>query len=128
MANRTLLDDKRREVLKRDAPHQYVEVLDPIVHENPRMVAQQGVFVRFRTYEDLEGWVRQNFKGVKDPVLIRSTISEDDRAQALRSLNRMNVNYMTLFPDLEGAALFSNHAMTIENYAFLPEEDTDGEG
>ena len=53
---------------------------------------------------------------VEDDILIRITIPNKDRIDCLRSLNRMNINHLTLFPDLYGASRFCNHHAATKNY------------
>ncbi len=39
-----------------------------------------------------------------------------DRFEILRTLNRMNINHRSLFPDVEGSARFCNMRLSVENY------------
>ena len=49
-------------------------------------------------------------------IKILITESPEDRSSFLRFLNRMNINYLSLFPDLEGAAKYCNMQLEIDNY------------
>jgi hypothetical protein len=42
------------------------------------------------------------------PVLLKIDLPNDKRSEVLLSLDAANINYLSLFPDLEGAARFSN--------------------
>jgi len=42
--------------------------------------------------------------------------NHSDRNDFLRFLNRMNINYLSLFPDLDGAAKHCNMRLEIDNY------------
>jgi FRG domain len=65
--------------------------------------------------QDLESWVKSNFRG-KNYILIKITIPDKDRELCLRSLNRMNINHLSLFPDLYGASRHCNLSAEIKKY------------
>lgn len=94
-----------------------VEFITPLTDENQRLVNQNGLFSRSPTGIDLETWVRNNFVGLNNEyILMKLTIPEKDRIIALRTLNRMNINHLTLFPDLYGASKTCNMDLLIEKY------------
>lgn len=96
---------------------QGVEFFRPLSDENPRLVNQGGLFSRTPDGIDLETWIRNNFKGeTKSFMLIKIFLPNRDRLQALRSLNRMNINHLSLFPDLYGASLFCDSELLINEY------------
>lgn len=88
----------------------------PLSDENPRLVGQSGLFTRSPDNVDVESWVRQHFDGLRQEVLVKITIPDEDRDVALRDLNGMNINHMTLFPDLYGSGKFCNIAWQIPWY------------
>jgi len=51
-------------------------------------------------------------------ILLKINIETDQsaRQQILKKLNRMNINYTTLLPDIEGAALYANMQGDIPHY------------
>jgi hypothetical protein len=55
----------------------------------------------------VETWIREN-RGEEKLVMTKLLIPNSERQQILNSLNQMNINYVSLFPDLEGAAKHSN--------------------
>ncbi|WP_420125927.1 FRG domain-containing protein [Longimicrobium sp.] len=98
---------------------EFVEVFSPLAGENNRLVSQRGLFTRLPVGQDLEDWIRTHFKGESNLlILVKIVIPErvGDRTRFFRVLNRMNVNALTLFPDLAGASLHCNHDLAIENY------------
>ncbi len=94
-----------------------VEFIRPLSDENQRLVNQGGLFTRFPTDIDIQSWVQTNFKGDnKEYTLMKILIPKKDREECLKSLNRMNINHLTLFPDLYGASRFCNLFGEIEKY------------
>ena len=93
-----------------------VELVRPLSDDNPRLVNQGGLFTRAPEGVDLEEWIQGNCEGDEGYVLMKITIPNKDRALALRSLNRMNINHLTLFPDLYGASKFCNLDLVIDTY------------
>ena len=85
-----------------------VEIVDPMSDENQRLVSQGGCFTRAPIGTALEQWVARAFEGSMDPRLIRIEVPDADRLSCLQALNRMNINHLSLFPDLSGASRATN--------------------
>jgi hypothetical protein len=88
----------------------------PRSDENPRLVNQGGLFTRSPDGVDIEAWIRRHFKGVERGILVKITIPDADRDECLTSLNRMNINHLSLFPDLYGTSKFCNTRLMIDGY------------
>lgn len=80
--------------------------------ENRRIHSQGGFHIYTPDDTSVEEWIRQNQKHIKFPVLVKVLVPDSARTQILRCLNKMNVNYLSLFPDYEGAAKHCNMALT----------------
>ncbi len=94
-----------------------VEFLEPLSDENSRLVSQGGLFTRAPDASTIEEWVSDNFVGdVGVWRLLKITLPSADRSVALQTLNRMNINHLSLFPDLYGASKFTNLDLLIDNY------------
>jgi hypothetical protein len=96
-----------------------IDIISPLVDDNARLVSQRGLFTKsLRFGNDIESWVRKYFKGNTGAIMVKISVMESlgDRNNFLRFLNRMNINYLTLFPDLDGAARHCNMQLEIENY------------
>jgi len=96
-----------------------VEFITPNTDENARLVSQGGLFTRGTTRVDIEKWVKGRFRGTTaSGVLIKILIRETpgDRFEILRTLNRMNINHRSLFPDVEGSAKFCNMRLSVPEY------------
>ena len=103
--------------IERETKYSDIRVIRPLTDENARLVNQRGVFVRCPVGTNLEEIVRDVFAGESSRMhLIKFRIPNRDRLVCLRSLNRMNINHLSLFPDLSGACIHSNTDLHIENY------------
>ena len=116
---------------------------NPLSDDNFRMIHQQGLFTVSRSPHTVEEWVVQNYEEIKKGlqgalsvetnekrrqrlnaeiksgwVLLKVNLRTDqtDRRNILKRLNRMNINYATLFPDIEGASLYANMQGDIHHY------------
>ena len=93
------------------------EVVRPEIHDNHRLISQRGLFLRGPDGQCIDDWFREyNKKTTTDYVVRRIDIPNEDRPACLRTLNQMNINHLSLFPDLLGASLYSNMQLQIEDY------------
>lgn len=97
-------------------PDERVDTFTPQSDDNPRLVSQSGVFTRAPDGREIEDWVRDHFSGIKKGILVKVLIPERDRTECLQSLNRMNINHLSLFPDLYGSSKYCNLALSIPSY------------
>ncbi len=115
----------------------------PMSDDNFRMINQQGLFTVSRSPHTIDDWVSANYETISGLLKKRLAQEQDaekidrlrtevdsgwillkidieterqDRKQILKKLNRMNINYATLFPDVEGAALYANMQGGIRHY------------
>jgi len=83
--------------------------LSPEADANYRLISQGALFVRLPRQTGLEDYVRNHFPDdTHRAILTKIKIPNDDRDKCLVTLDRMNVNHMTLFPDIDGAARYVN--------------------
>ncbi|MCE5181157.1 MAG: FRG domain-containing protein [Betaproteobacteria bacterium] len=99
---------------KETAPQ--VEFIRPMSDENQRLVNQGGLFTRAYSGKSLDSWVKANPTEGDGLTLIKIFIPNKEREKCLQTLNRMNINHLTLFPDLYGASKFCNLFGEIEKY------------
>lgn len=101
-----------------DAPvRPEIEFIRPMSDENQRLVNQGGLFTRSPDDVDLKTWVQKNFPDESNGYnLMKIFIPNKDRESCLKGLNRMNINHLTLFPDLYGASKFCNLHGEIKGY------------
>lgn len=97
-----------------------ITFLRPLSDENHRLVNQGGLFTRSRTDKCIEDWVEENHPTQEDDdggmILIKILIPNTERDKCLRTLNRMNINPLSLFPDLSGASQYCNLFSEVKNY------------
>lgn len=83
-------------------------IVSPATDGNYRLINQAGLFVQMPERTDLEPYVKKEFSGRTDETLLKIRIPNVDRDDCLVALNKMNINYMTLFADIDGAAQHVN--------------------
>lgn len=107
-----------------------VEYFDPMSSEHPRLINQRGLFTITKNGKainkasmddiDIESIVKNNScSGCNGPWLIKLKIkdSKENREEFLRRLNAMNIDHISLFPEIKGAAEFSNIGLEFDEYA-----------
>lgn len=86
-----------------------VSLVSPDSDENYRLIGQAGLFLKMPRPTDLEPYVKENFAGEEHiATLIKVKIPNVERSKCLITLNKMNINHMTVYPDIEGAAKYVN--------------------
>lgn len=107
-----------------------IEYFDPMSSEHPRLINQRGLFTTIKNGKvtdkaciddiDIERIVKNNkYSGCNGPWLIKIRIKDikKNREEFLRRLNAMNINHISLFPEIKGAAEFSNIGLEFDEYA-----------
>ncbi len=91
--------------------------MDASIFNNQRGIAQQGILTAMVPSREMESFVRELFKQEKvHSPLIKILLPTGIAINALKSLNRMNINYRTLFPDIQGAAMHANLSLKYQGY------------
>lgn len=100
-----------------DISNQTCEFIRPLADDNPRLVNQGGIFSRLPIGTDVESWMKRNHeKEYSSGALIKIKIPNTGRIECLTTLNRMNINHSTLFPDIYGSSEFCNTKLKINGY------------
>ena len=97
-----------------------IEYFDPMSSEHPRLINQRGLFTIAKKGEAIEKIVGRNAHvDCNGPWLIKIKIkdSKDNRENFLRRLNAMNINHMSLLPEIKGATEFCNIGLEFDEYA-----------
>lgn len=99
----------------RDPP--ILRFIRPMQDENARLVSQSGLFTRAPYGDTVDSWITSNFKGhVAGAPLVKISVPNRERPDCLRTLTKMNINHLSLFPDLYGAGQHCNKKLSIEKY------------
>ncbi|MFZ4642873.1 MAG: FRG domain-containing protein [Phycisphaerales bacterium] len=110
-------ESHKSQTLLTAGPAPILDLIRPTQDENARLVAQAGLFTKAPLGETVDEWVRKNYCGeTSGAVIIKFVIPELGRTECLRTLNKMNINHLTLFLDIYGASLQCNKALEIDKY------------
>jgi hypothetical protein len=112
---REILINQAGNLDKREEELASIDLVEPYIDENDRLLSQGGLFTRTPNGEDIEEFcrVQLNLTGMA-PILYRIEIPENQREVFLRHLEAMNIHFGSLFPDITGAAGFSNRGLEKE--------------
>lgn len=116
--HRPLVKRRTTEIANREGkePATGVTFFEPESDENSRVLSQRGLFTISPIRTAIDDWITENFKKPTSDILIRILVPNTDRQGCLKMLNRMNINHLTLFPDLFGAAQYANVHLDVLNY------------
>ena len=112
---------KATDIDKKDAK-KHIRIMSPEADSNYRLISQAGLLLRMPSEyttpkdtetvsEGLEGYVKKERSGeIHQPTFTKIKIhsTDRDRHDCLAALNKMNINHMTLFQDIDGAAKYIN--------------------
>jgi len=88
----------------------HLQFLTPYLDENSRLLNQRGLFVRSPEMQCIEDWVQTTLKEPHPKIgLTKVLIPTSEKRYVLDSLDKMNINHLTLFPDISGAAAYANY-------------------
>jgi hypothetical protein len=101
---------------------------DPMSSDHPRLISQRGLFTVAENETDIEtllkehedpGYAEKNGSGRNHPWLIRIGVPDtaSNRECFLRGLDAMNVNHVSLYPEIRGAAEFCNLGIEFDGFA-----------
>lgn len=97
-----------------------IEFVSPLIDDNARLIHQRGLFTKAPIGTDIESWVKENISNdEKRWVLIKILMPEKSRDMILRSLERMGISSLELFPDIYGACQYCNLSIDLEDYCQL---------
>lgn len=116
----TAIKDRSDYIEKRFGEGKGIKFISPNMDENPRMISQVGLFTRAPFLCPIEDWVTKYYKDEnKAGVLARFLVPSRYKDHALKALHNMNINHLSLFPDLMGSSMFCNSKLGIKNYHYF---------
>jgi hypothetical protein len=114
---RQLIKQRTTENSKREGnSSKGITFFEPESDENSRVLSQRGLFSISPVHTTIDDWVQDNFKNPTSTILLKILLPNGERENCLKMLNRMNINHLTLFPDLIGAAQYANVHLDVLNY------------
>ncbi|WP_308620853.1 FRG domain-containing protein [uncultured Desulfovibrio sp.] len=117
LGNLSKLNDSAKE---NDLP--MIKRFHPKQKKNSRLISQNGLFTKVPFEYSVNRWVTYISKKfhkdnpAKYLYKIDIKFTPSDTIECLMLLNRMNINYYTLFPDAEGVTKFCDMAFKIPKY------------
>ncbi len=96
---------------RRKSREVFIEFPQITSHENIRLLAQGGVFTKALDGEDVKTRIQKCYHEKEHErriILVEILMPDSCRGECLHALNWMNINHASLFPDLDGAAVFCN--------------------
>lgn len=118
--NKAWIEEISKRLSKDPDPWMVEDIIDfhsPLSDENARLVSQSGLFSVSTGVTDIESWIVKNSDlSQQKMVLMKIQIPNRDREDCLKALNKMNINYASLFPDIQGACKHANMKLEIEKY------------
>jgi len=95
-----------------------IKIIDLLTHDNKRLVSQQGLFTYIEPsrYKDVQTYLDIFQERCRDQIageilLLKITIPPKERSHVLEQLDLMNINEVTLFPDVDGSAKYCNYLL-----------------
>jgi len=85
--------------------------------ENKRIHTQGGLHLYTPNDISIDAWISSNHGKARIPLLTKIVLPNGLRNEGIKCLNKMNINFLTLFPDFEGAARHSNMALQERRWA-----------
>ncbi|MFR9720131.1 FRG domain-containing protein [Aeromonas diversa] len=119
--------DVERIAKKKGASQRNVHIVSPLTHFNDRLVNQRGLFMHIPPHIDLAGWIRSG-EDLDWITMYKITFPGAIREQAMSALNNMNINSLSLFPDIHGSSLHTNYELAIEPYLHKKRKEDNGLG
>lgn len=116
--HRRMAENRSKELMEQGNMDRAMQFIEPLYKGNPRLVSQGGLFTRAPRGMNVKEWVRRYYDPASqnEAWLVEIRLPDADREKALRTLNRMNINEQSLFPDLHGAADHVNFHLQIDRY------------
>lgn len=93
-----------------------VKLINPLSDDNQRLVNQAGLFTRSPDDKTIKEAIQEDNDDTNDITLFKLILPNREREKCLKTLNRMNINHATLFPDIYGASIHCNQALSINGY------------
>jgi hypothetical protein len=129
-SERVRIRERQKEIEKRGGPKGLMDIailgseaepeisfILPRLDENQRLVAQGGLFTRSHTEVPIDEWIAKHQEPEDASLtLLKCLVPDSEREKCLQLLNRMNINPLSLFPDLVGASSYCNLYSEIPNY------------
>jgi hypothetical protein len=106
------LDNHYREISR--ILNRNIMFINPRIDNNPRLLSQRGIFTKTMRMDSIDDIVKNTDWKSDSIILYKYIISNKIGNTIIDSLNTMNINYLSLFPDLEGTSYYCNYKLKKE--------------
>jgi hypothetical protein len=84
----------------------FFKIVSPGSGESKRLLSQRGIFTKTYSPSSIDKIVKDGYK--EENLLVKAFIPDGLRDEIISFLDSANINHLSLFPDLYGAARYSN--------------------
>lgn len=106
-------EELKKTINDRSIKNYNIQFIQPITNFNTRLNAQNGSFTLTPKGISIDDWIStfEDFKNKKvlKKIIIKAELKED----LLDFLEKANINYSTIYPDLQGISMYCNHRLKI---------------
>lgn len=89
-------------------------LFEPRIDPYKRLTAQNGLFTTIPFIDNTFIHWKKSFQSIKNGEFLKIYISNKIRDYIINYLNRINVNYLTVYPDLQGVVNYCNNQITLK--------------
>ena len=106
-------DNLRTIINDRTFSNYQIQIIQPMTNFNTRLNAQNGCFTLTPKGISIDDWI-STFEDYKNKKVLRKIIIKADlKDQLLDFLETANINYSTIYPDLQGISMYCNHRLRV---------------
>ena len=112
--NNKIVSEEYKNILS-NIINENISIINPRIDNNPRLLSQRGLFTRTYITQSIEDIVKNTDWGCDEIILYQYLIDNKISKEIIENLNAMNINDLSLFPDLQGTSGYCNYKLIKES-------------